>query len=175
MTARDLELRVAGPDDAGDLAAFAEHMFRDTFGADNRPEDMDAYCGAAFAVERVRRELADAARHTVFAMLAGELVGYAQLRAGPPPAFVTGAAPLEILRFYIARAWHGRGIADALMAHVIDAADQRGARTLYLAVWEHNHRAAAFYARHGFARVGSIAFLLGTDPQTDDVMARAVR
>jgi ribosomal protein S18 acetylase RimI-like enzyme len=175
MTARDLEFRVALPDDAADLAAFAEQMFRDTFGPDNRAEDMDAYCGAAFAVAQVRRELGDPARHTVVALLGGERVGYAQLRAGSPPAFVAGDAPLEILRFYVARAWHGRGIADALMAHMIDAAHQRGARTLYLAVWERNHRAAAFYARHGFSHVGSIAFLMGSDRQTDDVMVRAAR
>jgi GNAT superfamily N-acetyltransferase len=172
MTA--LEFRVALPDDAADLAAFAERIFRDTFGPDNRAENMDTYCGAAFALAQVRRELVDPARHTLFALLGGERVGYAQLRAAPPPAFVTGDAPLEILRFYIARSWQGRGIADALMAHMIDAAHQRGARTLYLAVWERNHRAAAFYARHGFSRIGSVAFLMGTDRQTGDVMVRPV-
>jgi hypothetical protein len=35
-----------------------------------------------------------------------------------------------------------------------------------------DHRAIAFYARHGFAQVGSAPFLLGTDLQIDPVMVR---
>jgi RimJ/RimL family protein N-acetyltransferase len=37
-------------------------------------------------------------------------------------------------------------------------------------VWERNERAKAFYAKHGFRKVGSQVFVVGSDPQTDDVM-----
>ena len=40
-------------------------------------------------------------------------------------------------------------------------------------MWEHNHRARAFYVKCGFTDVGEHVFLFGTDPQTDRVMARA--
>ena len=46
----------------------------------------------------------------------------------------------------------------------------RGAKTLWLGVWEKNDRARAFYAKCGFADVGEHIFLFGTDPQTDRVM-----
>jgi ribosomal protein S18 acetylase RimI-like enzyme len=174
MTSTDVTFRPATASDAAVLASFGERVFRDTFGPDNTAADMSAYCDAAFAVERVQRELGDPGRYTVLAHLHGELAGYAQLRASSPPAFVTGDAPIELLRFYVDHRWHGRGVAQALMARVLAAASGRGAQTIYLSVWERNHRAAAFYAKHGFAKIGSAPFLLGTRRDTDDVMARSV-
>jgi ribosomal protein S18 acetylase RimI-like enzyme len=54
----------------------------------------------------------------------------------------------------------------------LDAARARGARTVWLGVWERNARAMAFYRKHGFARVGAHTFMLGTDAQTDWLLAR---
>ncbi len=175
MTQLAVRFRTATLDDTVGLAGFAERVFRETFGPHNRPEDMDAYCSAAFAVEQQRRELQDPDRHTVLAILDGELAGYAQLCTAPPPPFVTGEAPVEIHRFYVDPRWHGHGLAQALMTEVMDAAQNRGARTLYLSVWDRNHRAIAFYARYGFAHVGTKVFLLGADRQGDHVMMRPLR
>jgi ribosomal protein S18 acetylase RimI-like enzyme len=72
----------------------------------------------------------------------------------------------------VQRGWHGRGVAQALMARVVAEAVAAGANTLWLGVWEHNHRARAFYGKCGFADVGEHVFLFGTDPQTDRVMVK---
>jgi ribosomal protein S18 acetylase RimI-like enzyme len=85
---------------------------------------------------------------------------------------VAGPDPLELNRLYVDPRWHGGGVAHALMTHAIEFAQQRGAQTLYLAVWKHNHRAIAFYAKHGFEQVGSAPFRLGTELQIDPVMVR---
>ena len=82
---------------------------------------------------------------------------------------------MEICRFYVDRAWHGRGAALELM-HAVDTTAQRdGHDEVWLAVWEHNARAIRFYQKHGFARVGEQLFRLGADVQTDWLMARALR
>ncbi len=78
----------------------------------------------------------------------------------------------ELWRFYVTREWHGRGIAQALMASVVTEAAGRGGQTHWLGVWERNSRARAFYGKCGFADVGEHVFLFGTDPQTDRVMVR---
>jgi len=167
--------RSATPDDAEVLAAFGERTFRETFGPHNRPEDMDAYCGATYTVAGQRHELADPDRETLIARRGDEVAGYAQLRAGPAPDCVTGPDPIEILRFYVDGRWHGRGLAQALMDAAVHAAERRSARTLYLAVWEKNLRAIAFYERQGFRRAGERGFVLGADHQTDNVMVRPTR
>jgi ribosomal protein S18 acetylase RimI-like enzyme len=167
-----LTIRLAAPDDAAAVAAFGERSFRETFGPENRAEDMDAYCAATYALERQRVELASPQRVTLLAEVEGTLVGYAQLRDGPAPACVTGPGPIELLRFYVDRRWHGQGIAAALMDETVSRARRRGGRTLYLAVWERNARAIAFYRKQGFREVGSQPFRLGEDVQTDRVMMR---
>jgi ribosomal protein S18 acetylase RimI-like enzyme len=66
----------------------------------------------------------------------------------------------------------GRGVAQELMQAVLAEAQRRRGATLWLAVWERNDRAQAFYRKCGFVDVGSQPFMLGTDRQTDRVMSR---
>jgi ribosomal protein S18 acetylase RimI-like enzyme len=112
---------------------------------------------------------------TLLAEAEGRLTGYSQLREGPAPDCVAGRSPLELWRFYVERAWQGRGVAPALMAATIEAAAARGAGTLWLSVWERNARAQAFYRKCGFEDRGAKAFILGKDRQTDRVMTLALR
>jgi GNAT superfamily N-acetyltransferase len=167
----EFTLRFANPDDAAALGAFSEHVFRETFGSHNTAEDMDSHCRATFSVEHQRAELADRDRQVVLALVRGEIAGFVQLHIGPPPPCVTGPAPLELKRLYVDARWHGTGIAKALMLRAIELAREGGAQTLYLSVWQHNHRAIAFYAKHGFATVGTAVFVLGNDQQMDPIMA----
>ena len=41
-------------------------------------------------------------------------------------------------------------------------------------VWERNARALAFYAKSGFVDVGTADFYVGTDRQTDRVLAMSL-
>ena len=60
------------------------------------------------------------------------------------------------------------------MCRVDEDADRVGTRTLWLGVWERNERAKAFYRKGGFVDVGAHVFMVGTDAQTDRIMARPV-
>ena len=170
-------IRPATPADAAPLSDLATATFRDAFGEANRPEDMARYLADTFSPARQAAEIADPAslvllaEHTP-AQGSAELIGYAHLAGGPPPAAVTGPAPLELKRLYVARAWHGQGIAQRLMDALLDAARARGGGTLWLGVWEHNPRAVAFYEKYGFRHVGEHTFRLGDDVQTDWLLAR---
>jgi diamine N-acetyltransferase len=167
-------IRRAQPEDAAALAAFAARTFRETFDADNTPENMALYLKANYGPERQATEIRDAAVITLLAEDGRRLAGYAQLREGPAPDCVPGAAPIEIRRFYVDRAWQGRGVAQSLMMASLESAVERGGRTVWLAVWERNLRAQAFYRKCGFEERGAQDFLLGRDRQTDRVMVRAL-
>ena len=174
MTTR---IRPATIADAPRLSRLGAATFRETFEGENTPEDMARYVAEAFTPERQAAEIADPAGTVLVAERGGtsgddELVGYAHLASGPAPAAVRGPAPLELKRLYVARAWHGQGVAQALMDAALDAARARGAGTLWLGVWERNARAAAFYAKYDFTRVGEHTFVLGADAQVDWLLAR---
>ena len=163
-------IRRAEPADAAALADFAARIFSDTFGADNRPEDMAAHLADRFGVRQQTEEIADPGILTFVVETEGRLIGYTQVRRIPPPDCVTGEAPVELGRFYVDRPWQGQGLAQRLMAVVRDAARGLDGRTLWLTVWERNPRAIAFYGKCGFRDVGSQGFRLGADLQTDRVM-----
>jgi diamine N-acetyltransferase len=167
-------IRPAQPGDAAALAAFAARNFRETFEADNTAENMALYLATNYGAERQAAEIRDPATVTLLAEDGRRLAGYSQLHQGPAPDCVTGAAPIEVRRFYVDRHWQGRGVARTLMMASLESAMERGARTVWLAVWERNLRAQAFYRKCGFEDCGAKDFLLGRDRQTDRVMARAL-
>jgi diamine N-acetyltransferase len=165
-------VRPARPADAAWLAALAERTFRETYTAHNTPENMERYVAGHFGTPTQAAELRDPAMTTIVVEADGRPAGYAQLLRRAPPPVVTGPAPLEVLRFYVDRPWHGQGVAQALMAATVETARAAGSRTLWLGVWERNERAIAFYHKSGFAEVGTQTFVLGTDHQRDFVFAR---
>ena len=175
MSPAAFAIRRADSADAATLAAFAARTFAETFGPDNSPEDMAAYLAAAYGERQQRAELADPAIVTLLVESSGTLIGYAMVRRdGSVPPCVTLPSPVELWRFYVAHAWHGRGVARALMDAVLAAAGQLGGQSVWLSVWERNPRAIAFYAKCLFTDVGSKAFIVGSDRQTDRVLARAL-
>jgi ribosomal protein S18 acetylase RimI-like enzyme len=167
-------IRRAVPADAVALAEFGARTFRDAFEADNSSENMALFLASSYGPDLQSAELGNAAIVTLLAECDSRLAGYAQLREGPAPACVDGPRAIELWRFYVERAWQGRGVAQALMAATIEAAATRGAGTVWLCVWERNHRAQAFYRKCGFEDRGQKEFILGNDRQTDRVMARAL-
>ena len=166
-----LRLRRGTPADAATLAAFAARTFAETFGAFNAPENLNAHLASAYGVPQQTRELTDPAAVTLLAEDGTALVAYAQVRrAPPPPACVTAAAPIQLQRFYVDGPAHGRGVAQRLMAAVQDVAREMGGRHVWLAVWERNPRAIAFYGKCGFVDVGDTVFYVGPDRQVDRVL-----
>ena len=164
-------IRPATPEDAAAYSALARQLAIDTFAHQNDPDDFAAFLRDTYGVERQRAEIADAGGRVLLAEVGGALAGYAYLRRAAAPACVAGAAPVEVARFYVDGRWHGRGVARALMHAAAEEARAQGGETVWLGVWEHNPRAIAFYAKCGFADVGSHLFMIGTDAQTDRLMA----
>jgi ribosomal protein S18 acetylase RimI-like enzyme len=164
-------IRLASVGDAHRLSAFASRVFEETFAAQNTREDLNAYLSSAFNDARQLSEIEDPNTITLLAENGAALVGYAQLRVSEPPSCVPDRHAIELVRFYVDRALHGRGLAHTLMRVVLEAVSPR-ARTIWLGVWERNPRAIAFYVKWGFVDVGSHVFALGSDHQTDRIMWR---
>ena len=160
--------------DAAELAAFAARTFKESFSADNNPEDLQVHLATNYGPEQQAAELADPLVTTILARLSGELVAYAQIRQNSPPPCVTHASPIELHRFYVDRRAHGTGLAASLMLEVHQAVREFGGRHVWLGVWERNSRAIAFYKKAKFVDVGSQFYMVGADRQVDRVLVARV-
>ena len=168
-------LRRATSRDGGLLAELAARLFEETFGPDNDPEDMRSYLASSFSEGKQLAELEDDDRAVWIALdPSSEAIGYASMRRGRRGEGVVGDRPAEVQRIYADRRWHGRGVAAALMSACVEQARAWDCDVLWLAVWERNPRAIAFYEKTGFRKVGRQIFTLGGDLQHDDVMARSL-
>jgi len=166
-------LRDGTVDDAAVLAAFAERSFRAAFGADNAPDDMEAYVAEAFSLQRVRAELADPEGVVLLAFdAAGALCGYCRLSFDAPCSAAEAARPVELVRLYVDPDGIGTGLGAALMGEALARARAAEGDLIWLGVWERNARAIAFYERWGFAAIGQQIFRLGSDPQRDLLLAQ---
>ena len=166
--------RRARKSEAAALAAFGARTFAETFEAMNTPQDMAAHLASNFGLAQQAAELEDPHTITVVVESDGQIIAYAQVRRQAPPENVKLEKPVELWRFYVDRAWHGRGVAQRLMEHAHAAAGELDGQFIWLGVWERNERAIAFYKKVGFTVVGAKQFQLGSDLQTDYVMAAAV-
>jgi diamine N-acetyltransferase len=164
-----LQVRRATLDDAAALAAFAARVFIETFGDENDPDDLRDHVVGTYNVEQHSTELRDPDIATWLVERDGALIAYLQACRKRVPPCVSGANPVEIYRFYVDRAAHGTGVAQALMSTAFAQAREWGADVVWLGVWEHNPRAMSFYRKFGFVDVGSIDFFVGPDRQTDRV------
>lgn len=166
------QIRPATVADAEKLTELAARTFYDAFADMNTEENMKAYMSKAFTVEQLTSELSDPLAKFLLAETDGVIVGYAKLVSGEIPACITGQNPIELARLYIDKSCLGTGVGNDLMQASLNEARSLGHRSIYLGVWEHNHRAQSFYFRWNFRVVGSHIFQMGGDAQMDWLMER---
>jgi len=164
-------IRIANLSDAKNLAALAAETFRDTYAEQNSVEDINLHCQSSFGEAIQSQEISNVETITLVAEDKGRLVAYAQLRRSKPPACISAISSCEIIRFYVEKDWHGKGLAQKLMSTCLENMNKHDFDVAWLGVWEKNLKAISFYEKFNFQEVGEHVFSLGTDPQRDIVMA----
>lgn len=167
ITYRDAEGR-----DAAELAAFAERTFTETFGHLYAPEDLAAYVAAKYRPHVMQDELTDPESRYRLALRDGAIVGYCKM--GVVDMQVDATDALELHRLYVDSDVKGAGVAKTLMDEALAWARGKGARAMFLSVWENNARAQAFYKRYGFEHVGEHKFMVGRVADRDFIWRLAL-
>jgi diamine N-acetyltransferase len=163
-------------DDAATMAALGARLFAQAYGETHPEPELSRYLARSFSVDGIREAIADDGV-TMLMVEDPELnaVAYAYIRESPnPPTGVEGERVLEIVRFYVDAACHGRGIGAALMEECFKDAKNRGADVVWLQVWKEAPWAVGFYARMEFSVVGSAPFYFGDQVGDDHIMAKSL-
>jgi diamine N-acetyltransferase len=163
-------IRPALSTEAQDLAVLGGRLWRETYEGLIPSLTLEQYLAETFGPSQQAAELADPACRTLVLAEGGALLGYAWLRAKAPEVEVPFERPLEVARFYVDRALHGRGVARSLMAAALAHASTAGHDGMWLQVWEENPRAIRFYAKVGFKDVGETVFLVGSRSYWDRLL-----
>lgn len=168
-----LAIRRCKPDDAEALSVLASRTFYDAFIHSCSEEDMHYFLSLHYDADALRQELESGSLQSWLALEGGQAVGYISM-AQRQPSFPHGREKaMELVRLYVLRQYHGKGIAHRLMQHYLAEAKKANCCFLWLGVWEHNERAKSFYRKWGFAPTGyTHPFTIGLTLQTDEWWAR---
>ncbi|MBR7800519.1 GNAT family N-acetyltransferase [Undibacterium fentianense] len=173
-SSRPLSFRRACLVDAAALAALAEQTFVDTYSEQNDPEQIRTHCAKNFGIAQQSAEICDPKYAVILAFIGEALVGFAQVVKNPPPDSIAAERAVALYRYYVSKAWHGKGIAQALLLEVEAAAREFGANQIWLGMWEHNARALAYYQKVGFQHVGWMDYQFGDIVERDYVLLKSI-
>jgi ribosomal-protein-alanine N-acetyltransferase len=119
----------------------------------------------SWSTEQFWQELAQPTRRYWVAVESGQVLGYAGLFLNPPDA--------DIQTIAVRADRQGTGVARALMAALLDAADAAGVTHTLLEVRADNGAALRLYERYGFQRISERPRYYGDG--TDAVVMRRPR
>jgi ribosomal protein S18 acetylase RimI-like enzyme len=165
-------IRYCVPADATAISSFAAALF--PLGCpETSPADLAAYNAAELTPARFRTLIRDP---NIIVLLhesdAECIIAYMVIvcRSSHPDLSAPDSA--EFRKLYVDPAYHGDGIAHALMDRALSLLNAEAPRPIWLSVFSENPRAIAFYKKWGFEVVGSQEFLVGADRQKDFLMQR---
>jgi ribosomal protein S18 acetylase RimI-like enzyme len=170
MLELETQVRPATTADAQALSSLSAALFPLGCPANTKPEDLAEYIRQELTTERFRTLLEDDRNVILAANISNTLAGYAFICRGSAPPHKQVSVGFELRKFYIDAAYHGRGVANALMKEVLAITANEPEATLWLSVFSGNERAISFYKKWGFHTAGTQVFLVGTDCQQDYLM-----
>lgn len=165
-----IEIKKATIADLEIIRKISIETFSETFSEVNTEENMGNYIQENFNPEQIASELNNPESVFYIASLENEITGYMKLNFGEAQTENQKENNLEIHRIYVLQAFHGKKIGQLLLDEAIKMAKQMTVKSVWLGVWEKNHRALQFYSKNGFAEFDQHIFILGNDVQTDLLM-----
>ncbi|HEV7347438.1 GNAT family N-acetyltransferase [Telluribacter sp.] len=169
-----IHYRIALPEDLEPLRQFSQRLFIDTYQALNTPDNMALYVQQAFSEVPFAADFNKSQVRYWLAVEQKHILAYTKLMLDSPLPPAPEPKAVEIARFYVDTPQQGTGLARLFMQHCLDWMHSEGYELAWLGVWPQNPRAVRFYQKLSFEKVGEATFLLGTDPQTDDLMRKWV-
>lgn len=171
MSAATLGFRLADRADAAALGEFMSRNFLAAYGHCSTPDNVRACIAEHYEEAAQLRQISDPERWNLIVTAGAAWAGHAQLKTGGGLADTVGdPEAIELARFYVDTAFHGRGVAQAMMREAKAEAKRRGARRICLSVWREQPQAIRFYEKEGFRIAGELVFMVGDDPKADWLM-----
>ena len=153
-------IRIGLRTDAENLAALAIQVWLHTYATDGISSIISHYVLSEFTSERFLALLTSTSATVLVAKTNTNLIGYALVDPGVPcpasPSFTVQLATL-----YVQEHFAGKGVGAALLAVAEALAAEHSNKPLWLNANATNNRAIAFYAKHGYTKVGVAQFRLG--------------
>lgn len=153
-----------------DVQKISRDTFFESFVTSTSEENMQHYLENNFSKEQLTKEVENSHSEFYFAILENEAIGYLKINYSAAQTELKDVNTLEVERVYVRNNYHGKGVGQQLLDYAIQIAKQKNMQSVWLGVWENNHKAIGFYKKNGFVTFDTHVFMLGEEAQTDYMM-----
>jgi diamine N-acetyltransferase len=167
-----MRVRLGRHEDTKTLSALAIQVWLHTYATEGVSPVIARYVLSEFAPERFAALLTESSSGVFVAEQGKNVLGYAVVRASAacPISSVSGA---ELATLYVQEPFLGKGVGALLLKHVEGWAAERMRAPIWLKTNSQNGRAIAFYAKHGYTKVGITFFEFGNEKHENVVLVGA--
>ncbi len=165
-----MQIRPGNPEDSANLSALAIQVWLQTYATAGISSKISRFVLSEFSVSNFEALLARASARVFLATVGENLVGYAVV-------FIGSQCPenervrFELATLYVQEPFTRKAVGSRLLDQSESCARQEGS-SLWLTVNSKNTRAIAFYAKHGYFKVGSTFFELKDEKHENLVLLR---
>ena len=152
------------------IQEISKQTFIETFAEVNKPENLDNYVQENFNSQQIALEINNPESAFYLAILDNETIAYLKLNSGNAQSEIRTDEAMEIQRIYVLKKFHGKKIGQLLLNEAILIGQKSGVDSVWLGVWEENHKAIEFYSKNDFVEFDKHSFTLGNEVQTDLLM-----
>ncbi len=156
-----MQIRPANTNDANILAELGAKTFYETFREFHTEEDMQQYIKKAYSVDLMTENLSKENIQYFIAYDEHKSVGYLKLIKNVTHEKLTSQKNIELEKIYVLKEYLDKKVGKELMLQAINFSKQNNFETLFLGVWQENHRAVNFYKKFGFETFTIRTFQLG--------------
>jgi GNAT superfamily N-acetyltransferase len=165
-----MHIRTATVSDVDNLAALATQVWLHTYASEGISCAISSYVLSEFCPQRFATLLLEPSTAVIVAEREQNLIGYAKVTVGTACPQAT-RAKVELATLYVQEPFVGKGVGVALLQRAEQWAQMQAGTSLWLTVNSRNSRAIAFYAKHGYTRLGTTYFELGAARHENLVLA----
>ncbi len=170
----EVVVRDAERSDIPELIRVTRETFAMACPPSTAPDAIEEYLREHATEPSFEQFIANPQTDVLVACFESSVAGYAILAQNAPPSIQSAGPWTELSKCYVRSAYHGRGIAGALMDEATRRAGRQRATGMWLSVSEENGRAIAFYRKHGFEEFGRTEFAVASEIHRDLIMVRSL-
>jgi ribosomal protein S18 acetylase RimI-like enzyme len=167
-----VHIRKATDEDCTAIAALGKKTFTETYSETGNNAVVQEYIEKKLSAENIREELDDPRACFYIGFVNDEPVAFARLRYDRIAKGLTGRKAIEIEHLYVLKAYQGFKVGKEMMEKCKQAAIRKKFDTIWLRVWQQNHRAIRFYLTAGFVVYETEQFSYGSNMPQDDFLMR---
>lgn len=171
---QSVNTRKATLEDAAAIGELGAHVFTVTFGYSVARHELQAYLDESYSTEATAKDISDSNKDMIVVTDSDDqIIAFALLTRGTTePCIAHIPNQVELQRIYVHPSAHGGGVGKLLARTLEDMGREQGFKTMWLGVWEENHKATKVYEKLGYRKVGAHDFKIGDVIQTDDIMIK---